>query len=125
MLLIVLCAVAARYRELPQAVAPIPGYRCMLLSPIEPWAIDSGARAPVQVEPDPGAKVEGYVVNIVAVRNLSDPVNGFLEIIDRTGARVWIKGDLVKPYPDFGDPTGRCVPSSMSDGSIGFDYPHG
>lgn len=114
----------AAFAERPHVVGPLPGYTCMALSLTEQQAMDPNVRIPVFDRPASDGRQVGIAAGIVAVKDPPDIVNGFTEALFPTGATVWIKSGMLRPYHSLGDPTARCVPSKLSDGRLGFDFPH-
>lgn len=113
----------ATLADRPQVVGPLPGYKCMVLNLTEQQSMDPNTRIPVFDRPAADGHQVGIAAGIVAVKDPSHIVDGFTEALFPTGATVWIKSDVLRPYHSVSDPTARCVPSKMSNGRSGFDFP--
>ena len=108
----------------PHPVRPLPGYKCMMLNLTEQQFLNPSVHVPVRSEPAASAPEVGWAATNVAVRDPPHIVNGFAEALVPNGATVWIESRMLRPYHSLGDPTAKCVPSVMSDGTPGFAYPH-
>lgn len=106
------------------AVKPLSGYQCEMLNLTEQQMMSRRTRVPVREAPRDSARVVGIAPATVAINDQVPAQNGYLQAINAAGRSVWIAADIVKPYHSEGDPTAKCVPSVMSNGMIGFDYPH-
>jgi hypothetical protein len=125
LMLIAAAALAvANAAERAHPVRPLPGYKCMMLNLTEQQFLDSSVRVPVRSEPAASAPKVGWAATNVAVREPLHIVNGFTQALFPNGATVWIESRMLRPYHSLGDPTAKCVPSVMSDGTPGFAYPH-
>jgi hypothetical protein len=106
-------------------VGPLPGYSCVVLNLTSRQIMDPNVHIPFRSAPSDSAPVVGFASAQVAIKMPRHEINGYLQARFLTGAKVWIKADLVRPYHSLGDPSAKCVPVIMSNGRSGFDYPHG
>ena len=114
----------AAWAQRPTIVGPLAGYQCMMLNITEKQALDPNFQIPVYTQPSETSQPFGYASLQVAVQQPPRVVNGFTEMLFPTGAKVWIKTGLLRPYRSLGDPSARCNPVSLSNGHVGFDHPH-
>lgn len=106
------------------ALQPAQGWACMMLNLTEQQSLDPTVHVPVFSQPSASARSVGWAPMTVAVREPSHPVNGFAEMLRPNGHRVWIREADLRPWKSLADPTAKCVPSEMSNGTYGFAYPH-
>ena len=104
------------------AVAPIPGLACMSLKVSDAQAMDPNFVVPLHQEPSEASPAMGRASAIVLVRKPEVQQNGFVAAVLFNGRPGWIRADDVKPWVNPGGNGQRCVPSRMSDGSIGFNF---
>ena len=104
------------------AVAPIPGLACMSLKVSDAQAMDPHFIVPLHQDPSESSPAMGRASGIVLVRNPEVQQNGFVAAVLFNGRPGWIKADGIKPWVNPGGNGQRCVPSRMSDGSIGFNF---
>jgi hypothetical protein len=119
----VLCAVAisGAHAQGRHAVAPMPpGYACMRLN-LPPGTLyeHRDMQVPVLAAPSPGAKVIGPASEVVVVSSPQQPENGFLRVVITRQSTGWIDARYLRPWNNPYAPKARCIPSIMSDGSIG------
>jgi hypothetical protein len=105
-----------------RAVAPMPGLDCMSLNMTRVQAMDPSFVVPIRAEPSATSPRVGQAAAIVLVRSPSVQKNGFLEAVLFNGHVGWIAASEVRPWTSPSGNAQRCVPSRMSDGSIGFAF---
>ena len=103
---------------------PAQGWGCMMLNLTEQQSLDPTVHVPVFSQPSPSARSVGWAPMTVAVRRPGRSVDGFTEMLRPNGQHVWIRETDLRPWKSLADPTAKCVPSIMSNGSYGFAYPH-
>jgi hypothetical protein len=100
-------------------VGPAMGLTCMSLIVTDRQAMDPAFVVPLYAEPSPNAPAVGRASATVFVRSPVVEQNGFLEAMLFNGKVGWISARAVKPWKSLGNTGERCVPSKMSDGSLG------
>ena len=120
---VVLCTVAtgSAHAQGRRAVAPMPpGYACMRLN-LPPGTLyqhrDMGV--PVLASPSASAQVIGQASEVMVVPAPEQPQNGFLRVVITQQSSGWIDARYLRPWSNPYAPTAHCIPSIMSDGSIG------
>ena len=111
---IVLLAATPAFAAPPTVVKPLPGYVCMKLNLTEAQALN-GSGVYIRLQPADTAPTGTLAPSVVFARSPAHVENGYLEVIQITGAPGWIRQSQVRPM----SPTERCVPSLMSNGRIG------
>ena len=106
-----------------RAVKPVPGWQCMKLNLTEQQSMDPSVHVLERRGPSAQSPVGGWAPITVAVPSPAVSNNGFLPVLRPNGQRLWISDRDVVKWASVSDPTARCVPSFMSNGIIGFDYP--
>lgn len=104
------------------AVAPEPGLVCMSLRMTEAQAMDPAFVVPLRSAPSATAPSIGQASAIVLVRSPEVVSNGFVKAVLFNGREGWIAAADIKPWHNPGGSGQRCIPSRMSDGSIGFAF---
>jgi len=105
-----------------RAVAPMPGLDCMSLNMTQAQAVDSSFVVRIRAEPSATSPAVGQAAAIVLIRSPRVEKNGFLEAVLFNGRIGWIAASKVRPWRSPSGNGQRCVPSRMSDGSIGFAF---
>ena len=118
----VLALPAVSAAQVRRAVAPIPGLVCMSLNMTQQQAMDPSFIVPFRSEPSANASAVGRASAIVIVRDPKVETNGFLAVIQFNGHPGWIAASDVVPWKNPGGNGQRCIPSRMSDGSVGFAF---
>jgi hypothetical protein len=118
-----LCVVAtgAAHAQGRHAVAPLPpGYACMRLN-LPPGVLyeHRNMGVPVLAAPSASAQVIGQASEVVVVPSPPQPQNGFLRVVITQTSSGWTDARYLRPWSNPYAPKARCVPSIMSDGSIG------
>lgn len=106
------------------AQRPLDGWTCMKLNLSERQSLDPSVHVPVRSQPAATASQAGWAAMTVAVRDPVHEVNGFIEMLTSNEKHVWIARNDVVEWSSLADPSARCVPSVMSNGKLGFAYPH-
>ena len=119
---VVFTASHSAYAAPRTVVAPIPELACMSLKVSDAQAMDPNFVVPLHQEPSEPSPAIGRASGIVLVRNPRIQQNGFVAAVLFNGHPGWIKADDIKSWVNPGGNGQRCVPSRMSDGSIGFDF---
>jgi hypothetical protein len=101
------------------AIGPAPGLACMSLNVTQAQAMDPTFVVPFRAAPSQSSAVVGRATAVVFVRNPEVARNGFLEAVQFNGHLGWIAASAVRPWVNPGGNGQRCVPSRMSDGSLG------
>lgn len=104
------------------AVAPESGLACMSLRMTETQAMDPSFVVPLRSAPSATAPSIGQASAIVLVRSPQVVSNGFVKAILFNGREGWIAAADIKPWQNPSGNGQRCIPSKMSDGSIGFAF---
>jgi hypothetical protein len=101
------------------AVGPAPGLVCMALKMTNAQAMDPSFVVSFHAAPSKTSPVVGRAAATVLARNPPVERNGFLEAVLFNGRVGWIAADAVRPWVNPSGNGQRCVPSRMSDGSLG------
>jgi hypothetical protein len=102
-----------------RASQQLPGYTCMSLA-LDPGQIRSFASLPpIKDAPRDDARTIGVASSVVFARTSERLVNGWTEVIMPNRKRGWVNAGYLRPYHSASNPSARCVPSIMSNGSIG------
>ena len=109
---------AARAQPI-QATGPLPGYVCMSLNVAPGEMLDKSKAVLLRAAPDSSAAIVGRATSVLIVQASAVPTNGFLEIIRPNRQTAWIEAAYARPWSNPYAPTARCVPSIMTNGSIG------
>jgi hypothetical protein len=104
-----------------QPVAPLAGFKCMALNVTDQQAMDPHFLVPLKQEPSTGSADVGRASSVVLVQDPEVARNGFLAAILFNGRQGWVQSSALKPWHSLNGSAERCIPSRMSDGSIGFD----
>lgn len=102
-------------------VAPIPGFECMALKVSDSEAMNPWLIVPLKAEPTNASSDVGRVSAILFVKTPEVVQNGFVEAMIFNGQRGWVSASAIKPWKSMNGSSQQCIPSRMSDGSIGFD----
>jgi hypothetical protein len=92
----------------------------MSLKMTDAQAMDPSFVVPFRGAPSKTSPVVGRAAATVLARSPLVERNGFLEAVLFNGRVGWIAADAVRPWTNLGGNGQRCVPSRMSDGSLGF-----
>ena len=106
------------------AVKTLPGYSCAMLNLTHEQEMDFNHPPMLYSEPRDGAQTMGGAAEVLAVKSDTAPVNGYIPALQMNMKSGWVKQALIKPYAAAADPTARCEPVLMSDGTQGFSYHH-
>ena len=101
------------------AVRPLEGYQCMSLNVAPGAMLDPTKIVPLRAAPDPTAAVVGRASSVLIVQAPATHQNGFLEVTRPDHRTAWVSADYVRPWANPYALNARCVPSVMSNGSIG------
>lgn len=105
------------------AVKALEGYKCLRVHIPEEKRFDPSALPPVFEAPTEASKLIGHNGTAAFVKWPLNEVDGFVEIIwGQKGVRGWIRKSILRPWRTKRTPHGpasECVPSIMSDGTIG------
>lgn len=105
-----------------KAVAPLPGLACMSVNMTQAQAMDPSFVVPIRAEPTATSPAVGQAAAIVLRRSPKVERNGFLAAVLFNGRPGWIAASQVRPWKNPGANGQQCVPTRMSDGSIGFVF---
>jgi hypothetical protein len=125
------CAAFGRFSILALAVGmtmgpvaasarPLPGYKCMMLNLTGPQSMDPNVHVNVRSGPSATAPIVGWAGSVVVVNEQVEPTNGFLQMLQANGRRVWIAAADVRPYHSEADPKARCSSEILPNGRVGF-----
>lgn len=109
----VLLAPAAVQAQGVRAVAPLPGYVCMMLA-------DPDAGSPILQAPSATAPRIGIASAIVIVASPPQTLNGFARVMHFDGRPGWVDASRLRTYRAAADPRATCTPTRMDNGRIGF-----
>ncbi|ACB97258.1 hypothetical protein [Beijerinckia indica] len=102
------------------AVKPVTELKCMLLNlPDEVIRAYEGLPSEY-AEAKENSKEIGKAEKFVFVYRTQTETNGFLKVVRSDWTQGWIKVDLLKEYQAPSPRSKHCIPSKMSDGSLGF-----
>ena len=104
------------------ALRPVAGWKCMKLNLSEQQSMDPTVHVLERTGPSAQSAVGGWAPITVAVPSPPVSTNGFLQVLRPNGKRLWISDRDVVVWKSLADPSARCVPAYMSNGTIGFDY---
>ncbi len=102
-------------------VAPLPSLSCLSLKVTDQQAMDPSFVVPLYEKPSLSSQVVGRASAIVLAKNPMVSRDGFIAAVLFNGVTGWVPAKDVGPWHTMNGSPGRCVPSRMSDGSIGFD----
>ncbi|WP_291366532.1 hypothetical protein [Acetobacter sp. UBA5411] len=105
-----------------KAVKPLNGYRCMVIDAPDEVMMDF--QHPIEMHEAPGEQsptVSG-ISTVFAVAEPPETSGGFIKTMNFAFKPGWVSTKWVKPYEAV-HPGVKCVPSVMSDGKLGFDFP--
>jgi len=105
-----------------QAVRPMPGYACMMLSAPPAETVQAIRQVPVRQAPSFTAPILSVSPTVVLVSDPAVVSDGFLRATFADRHVGWIQVSALKPWSSASNPSRRCVPSVMSNGSLGFDF---
>jgi hypothetical protein len=94
----------------------------MSLNMTQQQAMDPSFVIPFRSQPSGSAPQVGRAGAIVIVRSPRVETNGFLAVVQFDGQPGWIAASDVVPWKNPGGNGQRCIPSRMSDGSVGFAF---
>lgn len=102
------------------AVRPLDGYACALLNATEAQLRDpQWPGVPILTAPNAAAPRGATASAIVILRSPAHVVDGFAEVLQRTGQPGWIEAAKLAPYGSKSHPGAKCVPVVLSNGRIG------
>ena len=107
------------YGQVRRVVGPATGLMCMSLKVTDAQAMDPAFVVPFYSEPSSASPSVGQATATVFVRSPVVQQNGYLQAMLFNGRVGWIAANAVKPWTNPGGNGQRCVPSRMSDGSLG------
>jgi hypothetical protein len=116
---IIVGPVATAYGQVRHVVGPATGLMCMSLKVTDAQAMDPAFVVPFYSEPSSASPPVGRATATVFVRSPVVQQNGFLQAMLFDGRVGWIAASAVRPWTNLGGNGQRCVPSRMSDGSLG------
>ena len=114
-----LCAIGVARAQPIHAVSPLPGYVCMSLNVAPGQMLDPAQGVPLRVSPAASAAVAGRAASVLVVQASAPSRNGFLEVMRPNRQTAWIEAAYTRPWSNPYAPSAHCVPSLMSNGSIG------
>jgi hypothetical protein len=106
-------------QQVRHVIGPATGLMCMSLKVTDAQARDPTFVVPFYSEPSSGSPSVGRATATVFVRSPVVQQNGYLQAMLFNGKEGWIAANAVKPWTNPGGNGQRCVPSRMSDGSLG------
>lgn len=112
------CAGPARAQGL-HAVRPVPGYQCMSLNLSEQQMEDRSLVVPVLAGPSKGAQVVGRAPAVIFAGVPPREVNGYVQVLRFNKQTGWMEASFLKAWRNPGSSGQQCVPSFMSNGSLG------
>ncbi len=104
-----------------QAVRPLPGYTCMQVANPPAPTLDPTQGVPVRNIPSLSAPVASWAPSVVLVTFPLETRAGFLQALFADKHTGWILASDLKPWSNPYNLRRRCVPSIMSNGTVGFD----
>lgn len=116
---IIVSPMSTAYAQVRRVVGPATGLTCMSLKVTDKQAMDPAFVVPFHVEPASTSPAVGRATATVFVRSPVVEQNGFLQAMLFNGKVGWISASAVKPWTNLGGTGERCIPSRMSDGSLG------
>jgi hypothetical protein len=99
------------------AVHPLSGYKCMALN-LSPEEMMTKL-VPMLSNPNSTSQRIGYVAATVIASD-QPPVNSYQKVIRFDGKEGWVAEQYLKPWVNPGGNGQKCIPSVMSNGSLGF-----
>ncbi len=108
--------------EVRHAVSPITDLSCMSLNISEAHAMDPSFIVHVRASPANNSPDVGEAGSIILARHPAVERNGFVAVVLFNGRPGWISKNDVKPWVSPSGNGQSCIPSRMSDGSIGFAF---
>lgn len=119
----ILVLVTSDFVQALEAVRPLAGYKCFRVYVPEEKRFDPTASRPVFAAPTEASKLIGHAGGFAFVKWPLNETDGFVEIAwGQRGIKAWIHKDVLRPWRNNLTPPGpasECVPSVMSDGTIG------
>jgi len=101
------------------AVKPIDGYVCLSLNVETGFLYEHRDYAvPEYLAPSLSSKVVSGAPNVV-IAPAGPPANGWFHVLRPDRSYAWVESKYLRPWSNPYAPKARCVPSIMSDGSIG------
>lgn len=103
-------------------VKALPGYQCMAIDAPDEVMMDD--KHPIMMHQQPNDKspeISG-VPTVFAVTAPAEVKNGYIKTINFGLQPGWVSTKWVKPYETV-HPGVKCIPSIMTDGKLGFDFP--
>ncbi len=119
---VVLGAPSLAFAAIRYAVAPQPGLACASLNMTDQQAMDPSFIVPLRSAPSASAPAVGQAGSIVLIRYPRVEENGYLSAVLLNGRQGWILASAVRVWQSPGGGSHRCIPSRMSDGSLGFAF---
>ena len=101
------------------AVRPLPGYQCLQLKVLPSDPRQDVPPTSIYENPSASARTIGIASSIVFVRTPLVRQNGFVWMMMPNKVLGWISSDAVEPYHSPYFPNSKCIPSVMSNDSIG------
>lgn len=109
------------HAEYLSAIRPLPGNDCMQLALTREQISDPNLSVPVRDIPSSSGRILAEAATVLIVPTSQKPAAGFLQVLLSDGRRGWVQAAVLKPWRSSASPNRHCVPSVMSNGSIGFD----
>ena len=110
------------YAQGRQVVGRLDGFQCMSLKVSDRQAMDPSFIVPLKAEPSASSSDIGRAAATVFVRSPLVERNGYIAAILYNGRPGWIAATTVSAWHSPGGPAHECIPSRMSDGSIGLTF---
>ncbi len=102
-------------------VSAVPTLSCMSLKVTDQQAMDPSFVVPFYKGPSERTPVVGRASSVVLVKKPVVEKDGFIAAVLFNGVPGWVSAATLGPWHTMDGSSGRCIPSRMSDGSIGFD----
>lgn len=103
-------------------VGRLSGFACMSLKVTDRQAMDPSFVVPLKTQPSASASDVGRAAATVFVRSPVVERNGYIAAILFNGQPGWISANALVAWHSPGGPAHECIPSRMSDGSIGLTF---
>lgn len=113
---------ASSYAAGLKAVKPLNGYRCMVIDAPDEVMMDFQHPIEMHEAPSEQSPTVSGISTVFAVTDPQQVNNGFIKTMNFAFKPGWVSTKWVKPYETV-HPGVKCVPSVMTDGKLGFDFP--
>jgi len=109
------------HSEYLSATRPLQGNDCMQLALTSEQISDPNLSVPVRDTPSASGRILAEAATVLIVPTSQKPAAGFLQVLLSDGRRGWVQAAILKPWRSSTNPNRHCIPSIMSNGTIGFD----